>query len=73
MMCTVKTFAAVLLSVASAVAHGGTQWDEGAPRINGPKVYGATPGRAFLYAFPTCGSRVGLKFSVSGGDRKSVV
>ncbi len=48
-------FAMFLVAAVSAAA----QWDAGAPRINGPKVYGATPGRAFLYAFPTCGSRIG--------------
>jgi len=68
MMCTVKTFAVVLLMVVSIVVWGGAvPWDEGVPRINGPKVYGVTPGREFLYAFPTCGSREGLKFSVSDG------
>ena len=56
-------FAMFLVAAVSAAA----QWDAGAPRINGPKVYGATPGRAFLYAFPTCGSREGLKFAVSDG------
>lgn len=64
---TVKILVAAALAV-SAAAQGGARWDEGAPRINGPKAYGATPGRAFLYAFPTCGSRDGLKFSVSGGS-----
>ena len=42
-------------------------WNEGAPRINGPRAYGATPGRQFLYAFPTVGSRGGLTFSVVSG------
>ena len=59
-----RVFAIFLLAAVSVAA----QWDEGAPRINGPKVYGATTGRAFLYAFPTCGSREGLKFAVSDGS-----
>ena len=66
-MGNVKALVVALAAAASAAAQGGARWDEGAPRINGPKVYGATPGREFLYAFPTCGSRDGLKFSVSGG------
>ena len=43
------------------------QWNEGGPKIRGPKVYGATPGRTFLYSFPTTGSRDGLGFSVVRG------
>ena len=62
-----KVLVVAIVAAASAVAHGGARWDEGAPRINGPRVYGVTPGREFLYAFPTCGSRDGLKFAVSGG------
>ena len=31
------------------------QWNVGGPKIRGPKVYGATPGRTFLYSFPTTG------------------
>ena len=42
-------------------------WNEGAPRINGARAFGATPGRSFRYAFPTCGAREGLRFSVAAG------
>jgi len=41
-------------------------WKSGAPRINGPAVYGATPGHAFSYAFPVCGSRTGLEYALDG-------
>ena len=68
MMQTVKILVAAALAAVSAAAQGGARWNEGAPRINGPKAYGATPGRTFLYTFPTCGSRDGLKFSVSDGS-----
>ncbi len=36
-----------------------------APRINGPKIYGARPGRPFLYRVPCTGERP-LKFSAEG-------
>ncbi len=36
-----------------------------APRINGPKVHGARPGKAFLYRIPTQGERP-MQFAVSG-------
>ena len=53
---------------ASAAALSGmAAWNEGAPKINGPKVYGATPARDFMYAFPTTGDRNGLAFSVVEG------
>jgi len=32
-------------------------WDKGAPVINGPGVYGASPGKDFLYLIPTVGER----------------
>ena len=64
--CPVCMAATIEASGGPNVAHA-PPWDEGAPRINGPKVYGATTGRAFLYAVPTCGSREGLKFAVSDG------
>jgi len=35
------------------------------PRINGPKVYGARPGRPFLYRIPCTGQRP-VKFSAAG-------
>lgn len=63
----VKIMAVAFATVVSVTAHADAKWDEGAPRIKGPKVYGATPGRTFLYTFPTCGSRKGLNFSVSDG------
>lgn len=59
--------AVAFATVVSVTAHADAKWDEGAPRIKGPKVYGATPGRTFQYTFPTCGSRKGLNFSVSDG------
>lgn len=43
------------------------KWNEGAPHFNGPKVFGATPGRFFHFIFPVRGSREGLRFSISKG------
>lgn len=40
-------------------------WDQGAPVINGPDVYGASPGKDMLYLIPTLGERP-LRFSASG-------
>lgn len=40
-------------------------WDTGAPRINGPAVYGASPGKEFMYRIPTVGERP-LQFSSEG-------
>jgi alpha-galactosidase len=40
-------------------------WDAGAPRINAPAIYGASPGKEFLYAIPTVGERP-LRFSAAG-------
>lgn len=58
-----------LTLVAAALAFAGqAAWNEGSPRINGPKVYGATPSRQFMYTFPTTGDRNGLEFAVSGGN-----
>ncbi len=34
-----------------------TPWDQGKPIINGPSVYGASPGKDFRYLIPTCGER----------------
>lgn len=34
-----------------------TPWNEGKPVINGPEVYGASPGKTFLYLIPTVGQR----------------
>lgn len=36
-----------------------------APRINGPKIYGARPGRPFVYRIPCTGVRP-IRFSVEG-------
>jgi alpha-galactosidase len=36
-----------------------------APRINGPKLYGARPGKKFIYRIPTQGERP-IRFSVEG-------
>lgn len=43
------------------------KWNAGAPHFNGPKVFGATPGRFFHFTFPVRGSREGLRFSVEKG------
>lgn len=67
MMNATKILSTMIAVMVCAGVQGKARWDEGAPRINGPKVYGATPGRTFLYTFPTCGTRDGLTFSVSGG------
>lgn len=40
-------------------------FDQGAPHINGPEIYGASPGRDFLYSIPVRGVRP-LKFSWNG-------
>ena len=32
-------------------------WNEGCPFINGPDIYGASPGKDFLYLIPTVGER----------------
>ncbi len=40
-------------------------WDRGAPVINGPVLWGATPGRELLYALPVRGERP-LHFEWSG-------
>ena len=42
-------------------------WNRGRPHFNGPKVFGATPGRLFRFVFPVRGAREGLSFSVSKG------
>lgn len=34
-----------------------SRWDEGAPAIHGPDVYGASPLKPFLYAIPSTGER----------------
>jgi alpha-galactosidase len=40
-------------------------WDAGAPVINGPERYGASPGKDFLYAVPALGERP-VRFSAEG-------
>ncbi|MEK6796958.1 MAG: glycoside hydrolase family 27 protein [Spirochaetota bacterium] len=40
-------------------------WDKGRPVINGPDVYGASPGKEFLYLIPTVGERP-ISFSAEG-------
>lgn len=42
-------------------------WNRGRPHFNGPKVFGATPGRLFRFVFPVRGAREGLAFSVAKG------
>lgn len=42
-------------------------WDSGAPHFNGPKAFGATPRRAFTFAFPVRGERP-LGFSAVEGS-----
>ncbi|HPN85236.1 MAG TPA: Ig domain-containing protein, partial [Victivallales bacterium] len=38
------------------------QWNEGAPRINGPEIYGASAKKTFLYTVPATGERP-IRFS----------
>jgi len=40
-------------------------WDQGAPAIHGPNIYGASIKKPFLYAIPATGERP-LEFSVAG-------
>lgn len=40
-------------------------WNAGAPSINGPAIYGASPGKEFRYLIPTVGERP-LRFSAEG-------
>lgn len=40
-------------------------WDDGPPRINGPRVVGSRPGHALLFAVPVTGSRP-LTFEADG-------
>ena len=41
------------------------QWNAGAPAINGPGIYGASPGKDFLYLIPTLGERP-IRFTAEG-------
>ena len=40
-------------------------FDRGAPKINGPKIYGASPRRDFIYYIPVRGARP-LTYSSAG-------
>jgi len=40
-------------------------WDKGAPRINGPRVFGARPGSVFFFPVPATGARP-MTFSAKG-------
>ncbi len=42
-----------------------TVWDAGAPCINGPDIYGASPGKEFRYLIPVTGERP-VHFSAEG-------
>ena len=48
------------IDIAPVKAH-----DQGAPKINGPSIYGASPGRPFLYAIPVRGERP-LRYECQG-------
>ncbi|HEX4031020.1 MAG TPA: putative Ig domain-containing protein [Terracidiphilus sp.] len=67
----VSLFAVLLPWLASTVSAGQTPAEirtpkpSKAPRINGPKIYGARPGHPFLYRIPCTGNRP-MRFSVSG-------
>ena len=50
-----------------AIVFAAALWSEGVPRLMPPRVFGATPGREFRHAFPVCGSRSNLVFSVASG------
>ena len=59
---------AILLFFAGALAQAGpilTPRPGPAPRINGPKVYGARPGHPFLYRIPCTGLRP-IRFAAEG-------
>lgn len=42
-----------------------TAWNVGTPSINGPEIYGASPGKDFLYTIPTVGERP-IRFAADG-------
>lgn len=48
-------------------------WDRGAPHVNGPSRFGATPWREFSYAFPVRGARKGMRYSLEGALPAGVV
>ncbi len=58
---------ALLIAAAAIAAEPGilTPKPGPEPRINGPKVYGARPGRPFLYRIPCTGDRP-IRFSAKG-------
>ena len=61
------------LSPAVCRADDVLSWQTGIPRINGPRVIGAVPNRAFFHALPIAGAREGLRVSVSGNLPEGVV
>lgn len=56
----------LVLSPAECRADDVSSWQTGIPRINGPRVIGAVPNRAFSHALPITGAREGLRVSVTG-------
>jgi alpha-galactosidase len=50
---------------AQTIPAPATRWDAGAPAIHGPCIYGASPGKEFLYLAPTVGERP-LRFTAAG-------
>lgn len=67
-MIRVLPFIALALSIACMAADDRvilTPKPAPAPRINGPRLYGARPGRPFLYRIPCTGTRP-IKFSAKG-------
>ena len=74
--CLVLSVSTVLAAACLVWTPGAIAWGEGqpelltpkappTPRINGPKVYGARPGHAFLYRIPCTGTRP-IHFSAKG-------
>ena len=67
-MIRVLPFTALALSIACMAADDRvmlTPKPAPAPRINGPRLYGARPGRPFLYRIPCTGTRP-IRFSAKG-------
>jgi alpha-galactosidase len=69
LLCAVASSAAFALSLSGAAGELDqyilTPEPGPAPKINGPTVYGARPGKPFLYRIPCTGSRP-MKFSAKG-------
>ena len=61
----------VMISLGCAIGYGQSMAElrtpkpPAAPRINGPKVYGARPGHPFLYRIPCTGTRP-IRFAAIG-------